>query len=97
MGKTWDRRPRRDAPHGRARNKLFTARECCRTHSAERHAGTCRRDPVMCGVKAAFDYEREAIKHAGEIAAETRAPWRAYRCPWCGLYHLTTTQAGERP
>jgi hypothetical protein len=44
----------------------------------------------MCGVKAAFDYPREAATHAAQMAAETGIPWRAYECPWCELYHLTT-------
>jgi hypothetical protein len=46
----------------------------------------------MCGVKAVFDFNREASAHAVQLALETGWIWRAYRCPWCELFHLTTQE-----
>lgn len=91
MSRSWDRRARRrKAPHGRNKHAEFALRKCCNTSSRRLHAANCRRDPVMCGVKVAFETATNADAHAREVATITAAPWRAYQCPWCEMWHLTT-------
>ncbi len=91
MGRTWQRRPkRRGAPHALRKHTIFRLRLCCRTQSREPHARECQRHPITCGDKVAFDSRGDARSHAITMAGRTDLWWRAYSCPWCGLFHLTT-------
>lgn len=92
MSRTWERRPkRRIHPHGHQTHIEWPLRACCDTDQRHPHSRTCRRDPTMCGVKAAFSSQPDADRHGAKLESRTDFPWRAYECPFCGLWHLTTT------
>lgn len=94
MSDTWQRRPkRRPREHGWSRHAAFRSRACCGTLSREPHAPGCDRHPLMCGDKATFDRAGEAKQQARQHAiavTDGSTTWRAYECPFCELYHLTT-------
>jgi hypothetical protein len=91
MSDTWVRRPkrRRTSKHGLHKRDPINLRLCCGTSSREQHQRTCQRDPVACGDKHVFDSRAEAIRHVAVLIAKTDHGWRTYRCPSCGLFHLT--------
>jgi len=45
----------------------------------------------MCGDKAGFASRSTIERHAEKMADKTDREWRAYECPHCELWHLTTT------
>lgn len=94
MSKTWQRRPKRRNPiHAKQKHATNVLRTCCSTHGQEPHASTCGRHPAMCGDKAAFERGAAAkLRAKGYSAANAdgSSTWRAYECPWCGLFHLTS-------
>jgi len=96
VGRTWQRRPKRRSPwHAKQKRMAFVLRLCCSTQGREPHASGCNRHPRMCGDKAGFERPSEAESQSRDLAATTGAAWRAYCCPWCGLFHLTTQESKE--
>lgn len=98
MGKTWRRRrDRRGNPLGSRKGfreadrwAKHQLRVCCDTVAREDHAPDCSRPEAMCGDKRAYEDRGRAEYRAAAIAAETGHPRRAYRCPSCNLWHLTS-------
>lgn len=102
MSRTWRRRkdrygkpiPRTPGSHPPESRRPLPLRLCCDTGAKEGHAPGCNRMPEMCGEKVGFERRTDAMKRALVIADKTDAPWRAYRCPFCELWHLTTLVEG---
>ncbi len=93
MSRTWRPRPRRrDAAHGAQKRHVSKLRLCCGTTSRQLHAKGCERHPAMCGVKRGFETASGARRSVRRLSRETPdLLWREYECPYCGLWHLTTT------
>jgi hypothetical protein len=91
MSRTWARRRRRRDPvHGQERRYAARLRLCCGTLSQESHRRACRRSEAMCGVKIAFETPAAAGRAAEKMLRKFGSPGRAYECPECGMWHLST-------
>ena len=72
----------------------YAQRECCDTHSREPHRSVCLRDEAMCGAKTGFESRSAGQRKVDSLDIATGLHWRVYRCPYCGLWHLTSQMVG---
>lgn len=55
-----------------------------------------RRHGVACGTKRSFASEGEALDRLKRYARQGgMSAQRAYECPWCGRWHLTSQPAAS--
>jgi len=94
VSKTWRRRGNEKRLY-RSQGKVYPVqpRECCGTSPRQPHAKGCERHEVMCGHKKPFETKTRAEERARFLSAkDPTVRMRAYHCPDCGLWHLSSLE-----